>query len=363
VAAPVEAAVRQSRLRAAASRIRGRRRADSVFEVEPALPEPMASRSGTPTASLHEAEVRQQQFAIRLSLGIGVLMLLGKTYAYAITGSTAILSDAAESVIHVVAVAFAAFSMWLSARPADPSHPYGHDKISFLSAGAEGVLIVIAAVFIIYESITRWFSGLRLENLGAGTLYVAAAAALNLALGLYLVGQGKRHRSLILIANGKHVLTDSWTSLGVIVGLLLVRATGWLPFDPILAILVALNILWSGGRLVRESVAGLMDEGDPYVHQRLVEVLDEETARRGLIYHQLRHRNSGTRVWVDLHLLFPARTPIETAHHQATQIEAAIQSALSVPASVNTHLEAIERHDEVHSAVQRGGDSPASGAG
>ena len=192
-------------------------------------------------------EIKQLRFAMRLSLVVGVLMLVAKSYAYFITGSTAILSDAAESVVHVAAVAFAVFSLWLSLRPADPSHPYGHDKISFFSAGVEGMLIVLAAVYIIYEAVSKWIAGLQLENLGRGTMYVGAAALINLGLGLYLVRQGHRHRSLILVANGKHVLTDSWTSLGVIVGLLLVARTGWLPFDPILAILVAVNILWSGG--------------------------------------------------------------------------------------------------------------------
>jgi cation diffusion facilitator family transporter len=304
-------------------------------------------------ASRVPAHIRQQQFAIRLSLLVGILMLVAKTWAYTITGSAAILSDAAESVVHVAAVAFAAYSLWLSLRPADASHPYGHDRISFFSAGVEGMLIAIAAIYILYESIRKWIVGLEIENLGPGMLWVAGAGAVNLALGLYLVWQGKRHRSLILVANGKHVLTDSWTSLGVIVGLLLVAWTGWLPFDPIVAILVALNILWSGGKLVRESVGGLMDEGDPEVHRQLVELFDRETAARGLQYHELRHRNSGTRIWVDVHLLFPADTAIADAHRQATEIEAITKAELPVPARINTHLEAIEQHDEVHRELKQ----------
>jgi len=295
-----------------------------------------------------DGDFRQQQTAMRLSLAVGVLMLIGKWYAYRITDSAAILSDAAESVVHVAAVAFAAFSLGLSRRPADPSHPYGHDKISFFSAGVEGGLIVLAALFIVFEAVDRWLGGLQLRNLGAGALWVAGAALINLALGLYLVWQGRRHRSLILVANGKHVLTDSWTSLGVIVGVLLVLATGWKPFDPILAIAVALNILWSGGKLVRQSVGGLMDEGDPEVHARLVALLDEETAERGLVYHELRHRSSGVGLWVDFHLLFPAETSIETAHDEATAIERAVRDAFPVPVTVTTHLEPIERHEEAH---------------
>lgn len=292
--------------------------------------------------------LRQQRLAMRLSLVVGVLMLAGKWYAYGITNSAAILSDAAESVVHVAAVAFAAFSLWLSCQPPDPSHPYGHDKVSFFSAGVEGGLIVVAALFIVYEAVSRWIQGLQLQNLGAGAVWVAAAALVNLALGLFLVWQGRRHRSLILVANGKHVLTDSWTSFGVIVGVLLVILTGWKPFDPILAILVATNILWSGGKLVRRSIGGLMDESDPQVHARLVEVLGAETAGRGLQFHELRHRETGAGLWVDLHLLFPAATPIETAHEQATAIEAAIQRAFPGPTTVTTHLEPIDRHAEAH---------------
>lgn len=296
--------------------------------------------------------VRQQKMAMRLSLLIGALMFAGKSYAYFITGSAAILSDAAESVVHVFAVAFAAFSLWLSLKPADPTHQYGHDKISFFSAGFEGAMIVFAAFYIIYESIRKWIAGLAIENLDVGTMYVAGAAVINAALGAYLVWQGKRHHSLILVANGKHVLTDSWTSFGVIVGLLLVLWTGWLPFDPILAILVAMNILWSGGKLIRQSVGGLMDEVDPTTHAKLEEVLQREAGGRGRRYHELRHRNSGSVLWVDLHLLFPDGTRIEEAHWKATEVEAAIKKEFPTPVIVNTHLEPLEVHDQTHSTLK-----------
>jgi cation diffusion facilitator family transporter len=151
----------------------------------------------------------QQRFAIRLSLAVGFFMLAGKTFAYTITGSVAILSDAAESVVHVIAVGFAAFSLWLSLKPADHSHLYGHEKIGFFSAGMEGMMIVIAAFYIIYTSIAKWIGGLQLQNLETGTLVTVAAAVVNAFLGWYLVRQGRRSRSLVLVANGKHVLTDS----------------------------------------------------------------------------------------------------------------------------------------------------------
>src|SRR5262249_52023932 len=167
---------------------------------------------------------------------VGVLMLLMKIYAFVITGSSAILSDAAESIVHLLAVGFAAYSLHLSLKPADESHRYGHDRISFFSAGFEGGMIILAAIYIIYEAIHKWIIGLQLENVGVGAVFTAMASIINAGLGWYLVRQGKRHHSLVLEANGKHVLTDSWTSFGVIFGLILVMLTGWLPFDPLLAI-------------------------------------------------------------------------------------------------------------------------------
>lgn len=296
--------------------------------------------------------VRHQQFSINLSLSVGFLMLAGKWYAYLRTGSAAILSDAAESIVHVIAVAFAAYSLWLSFKPADESHPYGHDKIAFFSAGIEGTMIILAALVILYESIQKWLGGLALENLSEGTAFVAGAAVINALLGWYLVWQGKRYGSLILVANGKHVLTDVWTSAGVIVGLLLVLWTGWLPFDPLFAIAVALNILWSGGKLVRQSVGGLMDEGDPRMEQRIREILDAETQRRHLTYHEVRYRNAGNVLWVELHLQFPSGTVIEDAHWQATEIEATVKSALETPVNIITHLEPAEEHDSIHQQLK-----------
>jgi cation diffusion facilitator family transporter len=291
---------------------------------------------------------QQQQFAIRLSLAVGVMMLVGKWYAYMITGSAAILSDAAESVVHIIAVAFAAYSMWLTFQPADESHPYGHDKVSFFSAGIEGALIIIAALFIIYESILKLVMGIVLENLDVGTYIIFGASVVNLGLGGFLVWRGKKSNSLILIANGKHVLTDSWTSFGVVAGLLLTQFTGWLPFDPIVAIAVALNILWEGGKLVRQSVGGLMDEANPDLEKKIHAILKEETEKRKLTYHELRYRDSGISVWIEFHLLFPQGTMLEDAHMISTEIEAVLANTLDQRTHILTHLEPIDDHDNVH---------------
>jgi cation diffusion facilitator family transporter len=276
-------------------------------------------------------------------------MLAIKLGAYLLTGSAAILSDAAESIVHVAAVAFAFYSLRLSYKPADSGHLYGHAKIAFFSAGFEGAMIVLAATYIVYEAIRKWLTGLALEHLGVGTGLTALAMFINGALGFYLVWTGKQRGSIILAANGKHVLTDCWTSLGVILGLILTLATGWLAWDPIAAIVVAVNILVSGLGLIRQSVRGLMDVAEPEMHTNLVALLDRETQARDITYHDLRHRNLGDAYWVEVHLLFPQTTPIGEAHRVATEIEHCVADHLQPRGYVTTHLEAIEDHHDVHS--------------
>ncbi|MBU0677725.1 MAG: cation diffusion facilitator family transporter [Verrucomicrobia bacterium] len=288
------------------------------------------------------------RIAMWISLLVGFLMLGIKVGAYIITHSTAILSDAAESVVHVAAVGFAAYSLHFAFKPPDESHTYGHAKISFFSAGFEGAMIIIAALYIIYEAVMRWITGLYLERLGIGTALTALAVVINGILGYHLVRLGRNKHSIIVEANGKHVLTDCWTSIGVLVGLGLTIVTGWLPFDPIFAILVASNILISGGRLLRDSIGGLMDAADPELHEQLVSILDKETKRRGITYHNLRHRGLGYGHRVEVHLLFNRNTSIQTAHSMATEIERVIEGQLSPGTDVTTHLESLEDHDEAH---------------
>jgi cation diffusion facilitator family transporter len=171
------------------------------------------------------------RFATRLSLIFGILMLLGNGAAYLLTGSAAILSDAAESVVHVVAVGFAAFSLWLNSLPANQKYLYGYEPYHFLFCRIEGAMIVLAAFAIIYAAIHKWMTGLRIEKLGLGTLFVLAASIINPSLGWYLVRTGRKNNSLILEASGKHGLTDGWTSFGAAGGLCLVLITGRKPFD------------------------------------------------------------------------------------------------------------------------------------
>jgi cation diffusion facilitator family transporter len=299
------------------------------------------------------------QRAMRVSVAVGVLMLAGKMFAWWITGSAAILSDAAESVVHVVAVVFAAVSLRLSYRPASPRYQYGLERITYFSAGWEGAMICLAAIVIVFTAVQRWMAGLVPQNLGLGTLMVLAASAVNLLLGWHLIRVGRRENSLIVVANGKHVLTDSWTSFGVVGGLLLVIWTGWAPFDPLLAIAVALNILWSGGRLVWESVRGLLDYADPALGVRIGVELDRICHDLGTAWHDLRYRSTGTRTLIEVHLLFQYALPLGRAHEIATEVESRLTTALNTPAEVITHLEALEGHDLVHTAKHRSEAPPA----
>lgn len=294
----------------------------------------------------------EMRFAMRISLIVGVLMLIGKVAAYLMTGSAAILSDAAESVIHVVAVAFAAFSLHLSTKPASEKFHYGYERITFFSAGFEGAMIILAAIAIIASAIHKWMHGLAFENLGAGTLIVVAASLVNAGLGWYLIRTGRKNNSLILEANGKHVLTDSWTSFGVVGGLCLVLFTGWKPFDPLFAIGVALNILWSGGHLVWRSATGLLDYADPEMGRKLSTRLDQLCSEHGISYHATRFRTTGQRVLAEVHLLFPQKMPVGEAHAIATAIERKLAAELQVPCDVTTHLEAEENHSQIHAESQ-----------
>ena len=292
---------------------------------------------------------KDMNFAMRLSFSIGVLMLFIKTYAYYITGSTAILSDASESVIHVFAVGFSTYSMWLSHKPADDNHPYGHEKISYFSAGFEGSMIIIAAAFILYEAIHKIIYGVEIENIDSGMLFIVAATLINLVLGCYLTFKGKKYRSIILEANGKHILTDCWTSIAVLAALVLVKFTEISLFDPIVACLAAFNILWTGSKLLRRCVSGLMDQADPIIHRQIVCILDREASERNVEYHRLRDRLSGHKIFIEFHLLLPADISLSEAHEIATQIEVNIKNALDIQSEVLSHIEPRESHDLIHS--------------
>lgn len=297
----------------------------------------------------HTNETDYQRPVMMASLAIAFLMLGGKTYAWLITGSAAILSDALESVVHLFATGFAAFSLWYSTRPADEEHPYGHGKVAYFSSGFEGALISIAAVSIMYTAIADIIRGPEVEQIGVGLLITGALALVNLVLGWSLVYTGKKHNSIVLRANGYHVLTDMWTSAGVIVGLFLVHLTGIVMLDPIAAIILALNIMWTAGTLMRDSWNGLMEAADPEETRRIVTLL-EESLEKGVIrgYHQLRYRRVHDRIWIEVHLLFREGLSITDAHDASHRVEDALHRLFPGDRVIFTaHLEP-EHHEDAH---------------
>lgn len=284
-------------------------------------------------------EIQIRRRAIRISLGVGFLLLIIKFAAYWITGSSAILSDALESIVNVVASGFAAYSIYLSSKPADRSHPYGHGKIEFFSAGVEGALICVAALVIIAESIRSWMAGPELHALNYGILLVAVGAGVNLWLGWFLIRTGRRTESLALVADGKHVLTDSLTSFAVIVGLILVMLTGRTWLDPLVAILVALNILRSGGHLLRESIGGLMNEADPETLERLLAALKEKRKDAWIDVHQLRLWKSGDRRIIDFHMTVPFYWSVAEGHAAQEEVCQILRDAFGGKAEVMVHVD------------------------
>lgn len=301
-------------------------------------------------------------WAMSLSLGAAVLMLGGKLWAWQITGSAAIFSDAAESVIHFLAIGFAAFSLWYQQQPPDRTHPYGHGKIEYFSAGFEGSLILMAAGVIAYAAIEDLIRGPELEQLDLGLLITAGLSGVNLALGLYLVHVGRRENSLVLRSNGHHVLTDMWTSVGVVGGVGLVWLTDVVWLDPVVALAVAANILWTAMSLLREGIAGLMETARTEDTRRIVEVLNralEEDRVAG--YHQVRHRRVGDQLWVEYHLLFPEALSITEAHERSNNVEAAVDEQFPEhPVHVTAHLEPRE-HEQAHPEGHREPADPLRG--
>lgn len=286
---------------------------------------------------------------MNLSLVAAVVLLGAKVTAAVVTGSSAIYSDAAESVVHFLAVCFAVWALRLAHKPADETHHFGHDKVSFLSAGFEGAMISAAALLIFYEAVRQILFGVEIQNLGLGIAITAAAAGVNLALGLSLLAVGKRNGSPLLKANGHHVLTDVWSSAAVLVALLLYKTTGWVWWDPAAAILAALNILRVGYQLIRESLGGLLDESDPAVENRIRKLLDQEVAKRGLSYHNLRYRHSGRTHWVEFHLVFEDHLSVGESHHMATQVESCVAELLKPDGRVISHLEPKSAEHDVES--------------
>ncbi len=275
-----------------------------------------------------------------LSIGAAVITITLKTIAYFLTGSVGLLSDALESVVNLVGAMMALAMLTIAARPADEDHTYGHSKAEYFSSGVEGALILIAAISIVITAIPRLFTPKPLEQVGLGLGVSVAASLVNLVVALILSKAAKSYNSITLEADAQHLMTDVWTSVGVLAGVGLVALTGWQRLDPIVAFIVAANIVWSGVRIVRKSALGLMDTALPIKEQTILKSILEKYTQNGVEYHALRTRESGSRQFVSFHVLVPGKWSVHRGHKLLESIEADVRRALP-SATVFTHLESL----------------------
>jgi len=291
-----------------------------------------------------------------LPIGAALITLGLKLWAFLVTGSVAILSDAAESLINLLTAIMAFVALEVAARPADATHPYGHEKAEYFSSGVEGVLILAAAVGISMEAWQRIWNPAGLDALPLGLGIAAGAAVANFGVARVLVRVARRQESITLEAHAKHLMTDVWTTSGVVGGLVAVWLTDWAWLDPAIAFLVALNIVVSGMRLVRRSTHGLMDYTLPDDEVQRIEAILNDYAERDATYHRLRTRRSGAQRFIDFHLLVPGERSVQRTHDLCEEIEADIREKLG-EASITIHIE--PREDPV--AWQDGAEVYASG--
>lgn len=275
-----------------------------------------------------------------LSVAAAVLTIGLKASAYLVTGSVGLLSDALESGVNLVGALMALVMLSIAARPADEEHTYGHSKAEYFSSGAEGTLIVIAAISIAVTAIGRLLHPQPIEQVGIGLIVSLAASAINLGVALVLRRAARRYESITLDADSRHLMTDVWTSVGVVFGVGAVALTGWEWLDPVIALLVAANIVWSGARIVHESWLGLMDTALPPEEQAIIQKALEPHRRDGVEFHAFRSRQSGARRFVSMHVLVPGQWTVDRGHQLLERVEADISDALP-NTTVFTHLESL----------------------
>ena len=276
-----------------------------------------------------------------ISIAAAIATILLKTVAWKMTGSVGLLSDAIESVVNLAGAMMALWMLTLAALPADDDHAHGHGKAEYFSSAFEGFLIFLAAVSIGYTAIDRLINPQPLEAIGIGLMVSVVASIVNFATARCLMNAGKEHNSITLEADAHHLLTDVWTSVGVIAGVGLVALTGWLWLDPAIALLVAANIVWTGYQLMRRSADGLMDVSLPAEKIEKIENLLDGYRQQKLDFHALRTRQAGGRAFVTLHLLVPGEWTVQHGHDWAERIEAEIRNALP-NTHITIHLEPLE---------------------
>ncbi len=275
-----------------------------------------------------------------LSIGVAVLTIGLKTVAYLVTGSVGLLSDALESIVNLVGALMALGMLTIAARPADENHTYGHSKAEYFSSGVEGTLILLAAVSIAYAAIQRLITPRPLEQVGIGLLVSVAASLANLAVALILRRAGKQYNSVSLTANSHHLLTDVWTSAGVLLGVGAVVVTGWQTLDPLIAIVVAANIVWTGVGILKNSITGLMDGAIPKEDLAAIQSLLDRYQEKGIEFHALRTRQSGSVKIISMHVLVPGDWTVDRGHKLVSQLEDAVRGAVE-DSVIFTHLESL----------------------
>jgi cation diffusion facilitator family transporter len=277
-----------------------------------------------------------------LSIGAALATITLKTVAYFLTGSVGLLSDAIESLVNLAGASMALIMLSIAARPADESHVYGHSKAEYFASITEGLLILGAAIGITSAAIERLLHPQHLEQLGFGLAVSVAASVINFIVARKLMDEGSKRSSITLEADAHHLMTDVWTSVGVISGVAIAGFTGWTILDPLVAIAVALNIIWTGVKLVRRSVAGLMDVALPEREQRLIQEVMEKYREKGVNFHALRTREAAARRFISVHILVPGDWTVHDAHHVAEDFESEVRAVLGGVVTVFTHLEPVE---------------------
>jgi cation diffusion facilitator family transporter len=277
-----------------------------------------------------------------LSIGAAVATIALKGGAYLLTGSVGLFSDAIESLVNLAGASMAVLMLTIAARPADESHVYGHSKAEYFASITEGLLILAAAIGIISAAIDRLLHPRDLEQLGLGLAVSVAASTINFIVARILMNQGRKRTSITLEADAEHLMTDVWTSVGVIGGVAIAGFTGWIILDPLVAIAVALNIVWTGIHLVRRSVAGLMDTALPTKEKNIIESVMKKFREQGVNFHALRTRQAAARRFISVHILVPGNWTVHDAHHVAEEFESNVRKVLGGPVTVFTHLEPLE---------------------
>ena len=277
-----------------------------------------------------------------LSIAAAVATIALKTGAYLLTSSVGLLSDAIESLVNLAGAIMALVMLTIAARPADEEHIYGHSKAEYFASVTEGILILGAAISIILTAIQRILNPRPIEQLGIGLAVSIAASVINFIVSRILLNAGRTRHSISLEADAHHLMTDVWTSVGVIGGVAIAGFTGWSTLDPIVAILVALNIVWTGYQLINRSVAGLMDAKLPEDDHQAIETVMANYREKGVDFHALRTRQAAARRFVSVHILFPGDWTIHDAHHIAEDFENDVRTVLGGVTTVFTHLEPVE---------------------